>query len=99
MFDSESGSFTGWVLAALTTAFATLGSVVGLLFKKREDENSKAITKLESNLKEVSDKADKCETDRHQLFANCKVLECKLDLLEKRIISIDSLGTKHEGSR
>jgi hypothetical protein len=101
--NSEQNGLTGWVLAGVATSFATLSSVVAFLFKLRENENAKAILKLETSLQEVSDKAEKCETDRHLLFTSCEVLKIKLDVLEKRVCSIDSNGTdfarKHEGSR
>ena len=103
MFSEESNGFTGWVLAGIGGIISTLLTALVSVIKVRENENAKAIkkledtnAKLESNVQQISDKADKCETDRHQLFTNCKVMECKLDLLEKRIISIDSIGTKHE---
>ena len=100
---SEQNGLTGWVLAGIATSFATLSSVVAFLFKLRENENAKAITKLETSLQEVSDKAEKCEEDRHLLFTDCELMKFKLEVLEKRVCSIDNNGTdfarKHEGSR
>lgn len=100
---SETNGFTGWVLAGIGAVVSTLLTGVVTLFRMRESENTAAIAKLEQSLTEVSDKADKCEEDRHLLFTSCEVLKIKLDLLEKRISSIDNNGTdyarKHEGNR
>lgn len=106
MLNNENSSFTGWVLAGIGGIISTLLGALVSVIKVRENENAKAIQKLETtnaelktNVQQISDKADKCETDRHLLFTNCKVMECKLDLLEKRIISIDAIGTKHESHK
>jgi hypothetical protein len=103
MYSDDTGGFTGWVLAGIGGIISTLMTALVSVIKVRENENAKAIlkleatnVKLETSLQTISDKADKCEADRHQLFTNCKVMECKLDLLEKRVISIDVIGTKHE---
>jgi len=100
---SEANGLTGWVLAGIGAIVSTLLTGVVTLFRMRESENTAAIAKLEKSLAEVSDKADKCEEDRHLLFTSCEVMKIKLDVLEKRICSIDNNGTdfarKHEGNR
>ena len=89
MFNDETGGFTGWVLAGIGAIVSTLLTGVVTLFRMRENENSKAITKLETSLTHFSEKADKCEQDRHVLFTNCKVLETKMQMLDSRMSSID----------
>jgi hypothetical protein len=100
---SETNGLTGWVLAGIGAIVSTLLTGVVTLFRMRESENTAAIAKLEKSLTEVSSKADKCEEDRHVLFTSCEVLKIKLEVLEKRISSIDTNGTdfarKHEGNR
>ena len=89
MFNAENGGFTGWVLAGIGAIVSTLLTGVVTLFRMRENENAKAIIKLETSLSEVSNKADKCEEDRHILFTNCKVLETKMQMLDSRMSHID----------
>ena len=99
----EANGLTGWVLAGIGAIVSTLLTGVVTLFRMRESENAQAISKLEHNLIAINGKADKCEEDRHSLFTSCEVLKIKLDVLEKRVSSIDNNGTdfarKHEGSR
>ena len=100
---AETNGLTGWVLAGIGAIVSTLLTGVVTLFRMRESENAQAITKLEQNLDAINSKADKCEADRHALFTSCELLKFKIDVLEKRVSSIDSNGTdfarKHEGSR
>lgn len=91
----ETNGFTGWVLAGIGAVVSTLLSGIITLFRMRESENTKAITKLEHSLIEVSSKADKCEEDRHTLFTSCEVMKFKLDVLEKRVSTMDSKGTQY----
>lgn len=100
---SETSGLTGWVLAGIGAIVSTLLTGVVTLFRMRESENAQAITKLEQNLATINGKADKCEEDRHLLFTSCEVMKIKLDVLEKRICSIDKNGTdfarKNEDTR
>lgn len=100
---SETNGLTGWVLAGVGAVVSTLLTGIVTLFRMRESENAQAITKLEQNLNTINNKADKCEEDRHALFTSCELMRFKIDVLEKRVSSIDNNGTdfarKHEGNR
>ena len=96
--NSEQNGVTGWVLAGVGAVVSTLLTGVVTLFRMRESENSKAISKLEQSLLEVSGKADKCEQDRHTLFTSCEVMKVKLEVLERRVSTMDSNGTKYGNS-
>lgn len=86
---------TPWYIAAGGTIIAALSSALTFLFKLRENENSRNISKLEKKIVEVQVKADKCENDRVTLFAECAVLREKVSALSKQLGIIDTEGTKH----
>ncbi len=73
---------------------SVLAGAVATLFKMRENENSKAIARLEEKVAVTETKAEKCEQDRTVLYASCEVLKVKLETLEKRIESINVDGTQ-----
>lgn len=77
--------FTGWVLAGIGAIVSTLLTGVITLFRLRETENAKAISKLEITLEETMKRADKCEDDRTHLFSTCEVLKYKVETLEQKV--------------
>jgi hypothetical protein len=84
MTTPEAG-FTGWVLAGIGAIVSTLLTGVITLFRLRETENAKAISKLEITLEETMKRADKCEDDRTHLFSTCEVLKYKVETLEQKV--------------
>lgn len=73
---------------------STLLTGLVTLFRMRENENAKAIARLEEKVAITETKAEKCEQDRTVLYASCEVLKVKLETLEKRIESINVDGTQ-----
>lgn len=90
----EQNSLTGWMLAGIATVIATLSSTVAWLFKLRENENTKRLADLTSEVAMISVKADKCEQERGELKIQCAVMQGKVSVLETRLSYIDSNGTK-----
>ncbi len=97
-----SDSATPWYIAIGSTIITALSSALTYLFKLRENENSKRIDELKTEVKDIRSQADKCEDDRSKLFAQCQVFEYKVDTLEKSLKSlgvdvkkIDVDGTKY----
>lgn len=102
-----------WVLTGVATVIGALSTALVYVFRKTEFDNAKAIEKLDANnvelkaeLKITSDKADKCEQDRHKLFTECAVMKNKLQdnadkisALETKLSRIDATGTKFENHR
>lgn len=86
---NESTTFFSLVWAGVATVIAALSSALTYLFKLRENENSKRIDELKTEVRDIRSQADKCEDDRSHLFAKCQVFEVKVDTLEK---SLKSLG-------
>jgi hypothetical protein len=82
--NAESG-FTGWVLAGVGAVISTLLSGLIALFRIRETEITRNISKLELSLEETMKKADKCEEDRTHLFGTCEVLKYKVETLEQKV--------------
>lgn len=74
---------------------AALSAALTYMFKLRENENSKNITKLEAKVDEIQKKSDACEEDRATLFTECSVLKNEVEHLQAKMQSIDSDGTKH----
>ncbi len=72
---------------------AALSSALTYIFKLRENENSKRIDELKTEVKDIRSQADKCEDDRSELFAKCQLFEYKVNTLEK---SLKSLGVDVE---
>jgi hypothetical protein len=91
---SDESSNLGWILAGVSTVIATLTGVIAKLFQRRESESAKAIAKLESEVATTRAASEKCEQDRVTLFANCKVMELKINMLEQRVESINKAGTE-----
>lgn len=82
---SEGNGFTGWVLAGVGAVISTLLSGLIALFRIRESEITRNITKLELSLDETMKRADKCEDDRTHLFSTCEVLKYKVETLEQKV--------------
>ncbi len=80
--------FTGWVLAGIGGVISTLLSGLIAIFRIRESEISRNITKLEAALDDTSKKADKCEEDRAHLFSTCEVLKYKVETLENKVAKL-----------
>ena len=91
----DQSSITGWVLAGLGGIVSTLAATVAFLFKLRENENSRNIAELKTELQESTKRSAKCEEDRIELYTKCAVLENKIDHLESKIAKIDTDGTKY----
>lgn len=80
--------FTGWVLAGIGAIVSTLLTGVITLFRMRETETARNISKLEMALEETAKKADKCEDDRAHLFSTCEVLKYKVETLEQKVAKL-----------
>jgi hypothetical protein len=74
---------------------SVLAGAVATLFKMRENENSKAIARLEEKVAATETKAEKCERDRFELFAACEVNKFEIATLKKRIETINVDGTQY----
>lgn len=98
-----SESQTPWYVASASIIIATLSGALSYIFKLRENENTKRIDELKLLVTTIEQKSDKCEDERFHLFAKCEVLQTKVDMLEKKLESIDVDGTqysrKHENLR
>ena len=91
-----------WYIAAGSTIIAALSSALTYLFKLHENDNSRRLNEqqdeiksLKSEVKEVINKADKCEDDRATLFAECQVLKERVTTLSQKVGVMDIDGTKH----
>jgi len=85
-----------WVLAGVTTVAGALSTAVVYMFRKSEFDNAEAIKELKESNRIVSDKADKCEADRHVLFGQCEVMKAKMEMLESKMQRIDNKGTQYQ---
>jgi hypothetical protein len=90
---NDSQAFFSWVLTGVAAVIAALSSALTYIFKLRENENSKRIDELKTEVKDIRSQADKCEDDRSELFAKCQLFEYKVNTLEK---SLKSLGVDVE---
>jgi hypothetical protein len=88
-----------WVLAGVGTVVGALSTALVYVFRKSEFDNAEAIKELKESNRIVSDKADKCEEDRHLLFAQCEVFKTKMETLESRVQRIDKTGTQYQHKR
>ena len=100
---NEVESLTGWVLAGIGAVISTLlTGVIGLFRMReaerdaeraaREAENTQAINELKLTAAKLENKSDKCEADRTELYATCKVLEEKVHALAQRVNTVDNKG-------
>jgi len=64
-----------WVLGGVGTIIATLAAAVASLFKLNESKNTKLIHKQDQTIKDLTKRAEQCESDRTQLNARVAVLE------------------------
>jgi len=96
-----------WVLTGVATVVGALSTALVYVFRKAEFDNAEAIKKaeirneiaineLKESNKEIADKADKCEADRHVLFGQCEVMKAKMEMLESKMQRIDKTGTQYQ---
>jgi septal ring factor EnvC (AmiA/AmiB activator) len=93
--NTTESSIIPWVLAAIGAVVSALLTGVVKLFQLRENENAKAIAKLEEKVAVVETKADKCEEERGELRTTCALLEREIKLLQDVITKIDVDGTQY----
>jgi chromosome segregation ATPase len=94
MENTPDSSILGWAIAGVMTIISALTTGLLTLFRIRESENAKNIEKLETSLTALSNKADKCEEDRHTLDKKCEVLQVQLNVLTEKVGSIDKDGSE-----
>jgi hypothetical protein len=95
-----------WVLTGVVSVIGALSTALVYVFRKTEFDNAKAIENLErdkvemkAEIKTITEKADKCDEDRHVLFAQNEVMKAKMNVLESKMQRIDSKGTQYQHDR
>jgi anti-sigma-K factor RskA len=96
---SADSSLLGWITAGVVSVIAALAGAVATLFKLRENENARAISELKEQVSIAKEATDKCEKDRVELFADCKLMKYEIEVLKEKINLIDKDGTQFSRSR
>ncbi len=92
---NDSTTFFSLVWAGVSTVITALSAALTYMFKLRENENSKNITKLEAKVDEIQKKSDACEEDRSTLFTQCEVLKTQLENVKEKMERMDLNGTDY----
>ena len=75
----------GIILWGATIIISTLAGVVGLLWKKSESQNAKAIAELEKAVNKCEESHHKAATERDTFRDQFNVLKGRVEELEQRI--------------
>ena len=86
--DSANG-FTGWVLAAIASAFSVLSGIIAMFFKKQVDSYETQIKELKEHSLKLEARADLCESEREAIRIEHAVLKTQHTMLEKRVSSLE----------
>lgn len=86
--DSANG-FTGWILAAIASAFSVLSGIIAMFFKKQVDSYETQIKELKEHNMKLEARADLCESEREVIRIEHAVLKTQHSMLEKRVSSLE----------
>jgi len=100
----DAGGLTGQWPGVLTGGgvVGVLAYVIQQLFRMRESERTIQLATAVAKIDVLEKKVEKCETERTELYAKCKVLESQVehltDTLNKVVMKIETMdqgGTQH----
>jgi len=87
--DEHLNDLTGWILAAIASAFSVLSGIIAMFFKKQVDGYETQIKELKEQNINLEARADLCESEREVIRIEHAVLKAQHSMLEKRVSSLE----------